>query len=465
MKVQIQDLGIIKSAEIDLDKDIIMLCGPNNTGKTYVAYSIYGFLKSELMLPVEAINLSQSISMIFDNGAIEIDLFKLIEEYKEKILTSVASNYQKSLPAIFAADEKEPFVNTKFELILDDVETLKENILESAFEHKVFTQEQSGFIFTKPRNSHVLTGVLISDRQVTKPKERNLSIPKEVLIHVLIQNISNIFFRFLFPGVYIAPSERNAINIFSKELSLKRDFLVDQLLEFKHQLKPEDPFDFVARRASRYPLPIRDSLKIAEDLESLKANKSEFAYIADEIEKTLLRGKISISKDGSVLFKPNRRKSPQMAIHLTASVVKSLSHLVFYFRHLAKKKDFIIIDEPELNLHPDHQVIIAKLLSKIINKGFKVMISTHSDYIIREFNNLIMLSAGTQKAKELMKKYNYGKDEVLLPKQVGVYVFDYDKRTAKPLDVRAAGFEIQSIDAAIHRQNQAAQEIYFSLHE
>ena len=35
---------------------------------------------------------------------------------------------------------------------------------------------------------------------------------------------------------------------------------------------------------------------------------------------------------------------------------------------------------------------INKIIAKLINKGFRFIISTHSDYIIREFNNLVMLS-------------------------------------------------------------------------
>ena len=30
-----ENLGIIKQAEVDLDKDLILLCGHNNTGKSY----------------------------------------------------------------------------------------------------------------------------------------------------------------------------------------------------------------------------------------------------------------------------------------------------------------------------------------------------------------------------------------------------------------------------------------------
>ncbi|MCB1194076.1 MAG: AAA family ATPase [Leptospiraceae bacterium] len=46
MKFKIRNLGIIGKAEIDLSKDLILLCGQNNTGKTFITYAIYGLLKS-----------------------------------------------------------------------------------------------------------------------------------------------------------------------------------------------------------------------------------------------------------------------------------------------------------------------------------------------------------------------------------------------------------------------------------
>ena len=41
MKVTIQNLGIIKEAEINL-KPLTVLIGPNNAGKTWLAYTISG---------------------------------------------------------------------------------------------------------------------------------------------------------------------------------------------------------------------------------------------------------------------------------------------------------------------------------------------------------------------------------------------------------------------------------------
>jgi predicted ATPase len=45
MKIKIENLGIMKKAELELGK-LTIICGENNTGKTYVTYALYGFLRN-----------------------------------------------------------------------------------------------------------------------------------------------------------------------------------------------------------------------------------------------------------------------------------------------------------------------------------------------------------------------------------------------------------------------------------
>ena len=137
--------------------------------------------------------------------------------------------------------------------------------------------------------------------------------------------------------------------------------LVDQMQDLS--TKKIDPFDFLFKRTTRYPLPIRDGLEIAEDMNNLQKKDGDYKDFAIEIEEELLQGKVQ--------FTSNKAKSKKLPIHLTASIVKTLSSLVFYLKYLAKKNDLIIIDEPELNLHPDNQVILTRLFARLINNGFR----------------------------------------------------------------------------------------------
>jgi predicted ATPase len=123
------------------------------------------------------------------------------------------------------------------------------------------------------------------------------------------------------------------------------------------------------------------------------------------------------------IYLPHDAQRLYLEVHLTASLVKCLSNIVFYLHHLAKPNDWIVIDEPELNLHPDNQRLIARFFGRLINEGFKVMISTHSDYIVREINNLIMLSKEDKETASLIRKYGYSRNQVIKPGRVKALLF------------------------------------------
>ena len=43
MKIKVKNLGVLKQAEFELG-DLTIICGANNTGKTYATYALFGFL-------------------------------------------------------------------------------------------------------------------------------------------------------------------------------------------------------------------------------------------------------------------------------------------------------------------------------------------------------------------------------------------------------------------------------------
>ena len=50
MTFQFKNIGPVKKAELELG-DLTVIAGRNNTGKTYIVYTLYGFLKSWMHLP------------------------------------------------------------------------------------------------------------------------------------------------------------------------------------------------------------------------------------------------------------------------------------------------------------------------------------------------------------------------------------------------------------------------------
>jgi hypothetical protein len=262
---------------------------------------------------------------------------------------------------------------------------------------------------------------------------------------------------------HVLTAERAAIQLFSRELAINRTQLVDDLLlhgksSSRRAATKAAVWDKLRHRARRYPLAIRDGLSIANDPATYKAKSSVFAPLADQLEAKLLGGTIRVDEEGEMSFHPSGSDT-HLSLHLASSSVKSLAGLSLYLRHIAAKNQFLIIDEPELNLHPDNQRRVARVLARLVRSGIKVLISTHSDYIIRELNNLIMLSA--DKDGGVRQRLGYEEAETLSPHQVGAYLFDSER--ANPIEVMPTGIEVATIEREINALNSVSQDIYFSL--
>jgi predicted ATPase len=456
MVLKAENLGHLKEAQIDLSKDLIVLCGTNNSGKTYMAYSVFGLYRIANNDEINDRNYTtflKELDSLFEQGYIELDIVNFYSENQKDALNLLSKQLNASLSLIFGTNE-DTFLNAHLDISSHYNEQL---FLSIAINKQLRFGKNILIELSKKANERILLIKTVIEG------ERNGYNINDVLASIRV-TINQIFYNTLFNNIYIAPAERTAINIFSKELSIRRNSILNKLVDITAKSSKYNITDFLNREASRYSLPIKESLEIAEDLKHLQSNKSDFSYFADAIEKEILGGKVKISREGEIEFSPNVSKNKGIEIHLTGSMVKSLSSLVFYFRHLAQKNDFIIIDEPELNLHPDNQRKVAKLIVRFINAGFKVMISTHSDFIIRELNILMMLNSAENKtvADKLVKHYKYAQDELLDYNKVGAYLFDNNKNTA--IEVTSTGFEVSTIDKEAIQQNDASQDIFLKLY-
>jgi len=95
---------------------------------------------------------------------------------------------------------------------------------------------------------------------------------------------------------------------------------------------------------------------------------------------------------------------------------------------------FVIIESPEAYLHPNTQRILARVIAEAVNSGKFVTLSTNSDYLLGELNNLIALS----NAPNLIKKLGYRDAEVIKPEAVIAYLVRGDG-TVEQLQVDALG--------------------------
>jgi len=76
MKVSVKNLGILKEADFTVG-DLTIICGTNNTGKTYATYSLYGFLKFWNEVYVPDLLETDTVKGLMQNGYERIELEKI----------------------------------------------------------------------------------------------------------------------------------------------------------------------------------------------------------------------------------------------------------------------------------------------------------------------------------------------------------------------------------------------------
>ncbi len=437
MKLILRNIGKIKEAEIDLDKQLTVFFGPNNNGKTYVSYCLYGLSKIsdfERIRNVDDLNFF-NVDELFRNGSAKIE-FATITSKRIELKNVVNNSFQKFLPELFGNSD---FDNSKSQIYYNffDNDNLLNNYLQdfNLPPLEVFYAGGNRISFEKVNN--------FINVEIKKDNIKN----KNLKLDTTMSLIEYLFFEG--EPSYFLPAERIGVAVFGKELVLNR---------FQNTSGIVKKENFTS-----YSLIINEAIQRQFQMTNLQTKKvdEEFVLLAVELEREILNGKLTVNEAGDAFYS-NENLEP-LSIFSSASTIKSLSSLVFYLRYFAAKGQTLFIDEPEINLHPDNQRKIARFLAKLSNAGIKIFLSTHSDYLLREFNTLLMLNKSSDETDKLMEKYGFKKEEVLSHKSVGAYLFK--DGFAKEIEVTETGFSAETIDETISEQNKAFNDIRWTLFE
>ena len=154
-------------------------------------------------------------------------------------------------------------------------------------------------------------------------------------------------------------------------------------------------------------------------------DESDLFEIATFLERKVAEGRIYRQATSTNLEYPEiyyESHGQQFLMHQTSSMVSELAPLVLYLKHTVRSGDLLIIEEPESNLHPANQRRLAWAIVKMVRRGLKVMLTTHSDFFLSQLSNFVRLS----ELEEERAKMNYGEDDFLNPEEVGCYLFEWD---------------------------------------
>ena len=428
MVIRIENLGPVKKVDIDLSKPMIILTGLNGTGKTYVLYAIYAILKmfipeNDILGWTKLVDSSKKSKV----GILDVD--KIYDIFQIHL-----KNVNEIIGYTFGIRSKSELIQeAKFSLITSKKQ-LHEELL--AAEFKIHADGVFDFL-TKENTLEYSLENLGEDLEYTDTV--NYIVIKGLLFNSILEDIE--------------PSDRGGLSTFIDE--------IEKGLKQK-KIDTNSPSN---RGKYRQPMAISRFLFDMKMKFENSSRASKYGYLADEIETEIMHGHLSISKSEEIIYRREGMKE-DLPLSLSSSGVKTICSIILFLKNTVMDCNMLIIDEPEINLHPKYQVMIARILAKIVNAGIRLIISTHSDYIIRELNNMIMLSS--IKDEKTVKKLGYTKDLVLTKDDVAPYYFEFQEGNnviGKEEDVTKTGFSISEIDKVINSQVETSQNIYEIIEE
>ncbi|MGH2497199.1 MAG: AAA family ATPase [Ktedonobacteraceae bacterium] len=429
MKVSVRNLGVIKEAEIDL-KPFTVFIGPNNAGKTWLAYALSGILgpygwdqytKAYIDNKVKETYppLDTAVQQVLDNGIAKIDLVQFADQYGEIYFNNVAM-LAPSWMQEYMDTERILFEHLEIHINLTETKnTFLKRIVDSS-EERNFSVGQSQ---RKPLLS-LLKEAGKPELYIFTSTEGNISdnLPDRVIKEAIVSTIFHTIHYGLYEAVNVFSTERTAFTAFpafqfiSKQLSSA--FFVRHLTEPVSFFKDMIGEAFQSSTAQR----LREA--------GNNAVVSDYIQLAQVLEKQILGGGVDFSTPEpdprrEILFEPDL--NTRIELPVASSMVKELAGLVLYLRYLAKPHEWLIIDEPEMNLHPEAQAKLTEFLAMLVKARLPVLITTHSPYIVDHLANLMKAAESTEPEAIQDKFYLQNKDAFISKNDVSVYLVDEGK--------------------------------------
>jgi hypothetical protein len=419
VKLAVTQLGRITHADLEI-KPLTIFIGKNNTNKTWTAYALYGILRSlswfkwggfpsSLQNTAQCESLDTAVKNIIDRSAER--LVQLISAGPQS-----AGPGQPSLTFDVTREDilKEANLGSIVRLSLSDGTLGKVLAVSSdALASSRVDVELSADDFRSAGKNSSLTFVIDKQQsnitvQAAQPNGHRLnvlvsaSISDQLTVESIREQISP-YVRWLAYAIYFDamafPAERKAISALISVLDPEE---VRTLLPV-----PTNDFIQLMLHARRAPLADQTLQKLARLL-----------------EEKILNGRVDFQ--GPPEQRVLNYRSPSghdLAINSVASLVRSLAGLDIYLRHHVR--EVIVIDEPEMNSHPEAQLQLIELFAMLVNHGVKLILTTHSPYLLDHLNNLVEAAKLTGDARtSIASKTKLGDEGAFIPiEKVAAYHF------------------------------------------
>ena len=183
------------------------------------------------------------------------------------------------------------------------------------------------------------------------------------------------------------------------------------------------------------------------------------------LEQALIPGKINVVDALGLPEHQYEHEGNEIPLFRSSSMVTELAPIVLFLRSLVRQGDLLIIDEPEAHLHPAAQQQMAAALAFMVRSGLRVLITTHSHYMVEQLSNFVMawkLDDPDERKRLLDIQGTLGEEDIYLRNdEIAVYDFAPQSEQGGSI-VKEVPFEdgyypedhIRAIGAQFNRNNR-----------
>ena len=351
MELNIKNFASIKEASIKID-GITVIAGENNTGKSTIGKILFASFNSLRDIDKEVrLNILNSINRQWDNFVLD-----LITMHKTDMDISILYD------------------------ILSNILNVEDEDIE-----KIISNNVGEYIDINDK--FIIEAIKSTANRIKEYK----NISKEKLSYNLIYNYYNdLFYKQINSRIFKNTNAEIEINDFGILLEFKDD----KCIKFKKNIYDNNVFlidnPFVLDKIySSYSSSITDLYLI---------DKIRHIYNKDYIvDKTLVEEKLEIiykmlsnAINGKIIKKETDfylafdNITEPISIHNISAGLKSFTIIKMMLEEgILKEKDILVLDEPEIHLHPQWQLLYAEIIV-LIQKVFNlhIVITTHSPYFL-----------------------------------------------------------------------------------
>lgn len=392
MKITIENFGPIHRFEIDLSKNISLIYGKNNIGKSYAISVVYMLLKSfpvitkgeKLRSEIAALTHGDNPEKVVLPGSAKFILSQFLDN-------TFSENFKRLLKSSYG-DLKN--VRNQFQT----------NVASIHFE----TQSLSFRFVLFDKNEFKGGIVQLHYRESSLVREQEFSYTSNELNDTCYSVIRD-FYREIIPfitGFYYIPAVRSGIYLAFSNLGS----IISEINQYQGVIGQQS-----------FTLP--NTTVPVSDFYSQISNKSAFNFgdeynyksVVQNIEKNILDGTVQIdTQTGRLLYFSNKL---QLTFDLSqvSSMVSELSIITAYFKYIIRDHvsldnfdgeaslsvgvfPTLFIEEPESHIHPEAQLKLMEYFVGLSKLGLKIIMTTHSDYMFNKLGNEIL--AGNIKASD-----------------------------------------------------------------